>query len=284
MKKIIESNLFKFTVGFAFIALVYFGLVTTVENSLNNLLSTSTQKRLIKPIVHILIAFIVIFAYKLYFKYIEKKEFTEFEFTGASKNIVKGFLFTLVLALFIIAILFFAGNLIVRNGEGWILIPISFSIALISSVGEEILFRGLLFRLTEEKLGSIIAIIFSSLLFGFAHLVNDESTFFSSLAIGLEAGLLLSAVYILTRKLWLNISIHFTWNFFNGIMGFHYLDNKGDNGFFNTELSGNIFLTGGITGIESSMIIVIIGLVLGIYFIKIAYRDNKIIKPYWEKK
>ena len=46
---------------------------------------------------------------------------------------------------------------------------------------EELIFRGIIFRLVEKWLGSWIAIVSSGLLFGFAHAANPNSTIFSSL-------------------------------------------------------------------------------------------------------
>ena len=55
---------------------------------------------------------------------------------------------------------------------------------------EEIVFRGIIYRITEKKLGTIWALIFSSLIFGFGHAANTNFNLFSGLAIALELGLL----------------------------------------------------------------------------------------------
>ncbi len=81
---------------------------------------------------------------------------------------------------------------------------------------EEMLFRGVLFRLVEESAGSWVGIIVSAVLFGAAHAANHGATWISTVAIALEAGVLLAAAYIVTRTLWFPIGLHFGWNFFEG--------------------------------------------------------------------
>ncbi|WP_369812159.1 CPBP family intramembrane glutamic endopeptidase [Mycobacterium tuberculosis] len=44
-------------------------------------------------------------------------------------------------------------------------------------------------------------------------ITNPGATWFSSVAIAVEAGILLGAAYMLTRRLWLAIGIHAAWNF-----------------------------------------------------------------------
>ena len=53
-------------------------------------------------------------------------------------------------------------------------------------------------------------------LFGALHIMNPGATWFSSVAIAVEAGILLGAAYMLTRQLWLSIGIHAAWNFTQG--------------------------------------------------------------------
>ncbi|MGB3796906.1 MAG: type II CAAX endopeptidase family protein, partial [Alteraurantiacibacter sp.] len=77
---------------------------------------------------------------------------------------------------------------------------------------EELLIRGIILRWLEELTGTWIALVISALIFGFLHAGNDNATFFSSLAIAIEAGVLLGTAYILTRSLWLAIGLHAGWN------------------------------------------------------------------------
>ena len=66
-------------------------------------------------------------------------------------------------------------------------------LCLSTAVGEETLFRGILFRWLDERWGVVPALIVSGLLFGFLHLGNPNATVWSSIAIAIEAGLMLGA-------------------------------------------------------------------------------------------
>jgi CAAX protease family protein len=72
------------------------------------------------------------------------------------------------------------------------------------------------FRITEENLGSWIAVVISSALFGLAPIGNPDATWISTTAIALEARVLLAAAYMWTRRLWFAIGIHFSWNVTQG--------------------------------------------------------------------
>ncbi len=76
--------------------------------------------------------------------------------------------------------------------------------------------RGVLFRIVEESLGSWIALALSAALFGALHAFNPGATLTSSIAIALEAGVLLAAVFMVTRRLWMVIGLHTAWNFTEG--------------------------------------------------------------------
>ena len=66
---------------------------------------------------------------------------------------------------------------------------------------EEILVRGVMLRIIEGWLGTWWALAITAVFFGAAHLTNSHATVFGSVAIVLEAGILLGACYLLTRRL-----------------------------------------------------------------------------------
>lgn len=217
MKKIINHPFARFVIGIVIVGVPYFGIMLFGQSLLTSL--PIFEDRLLTTILFIFLGFSVIILYKIYFTFIERKPFFEFAKRNGLSQISNGIIFTILISGVVLLILYLNNNIEITQGNGLGYLPVVFSIAFMSSIAEEILFRGLLFRLSEEKLGSYIAIGISSLLFGIAHYVNPGATILSAVAIGLESGIILSSVYILTRKLWLNISIHFTWNFITGILG-----------------------------------------------------------------
>lgn len=108
-----------------------------------------------------------------------------------------------------------------------ILIPLA--IFLFVGFYEELLNRGYyLTNLAEGFSGKffgprgslLFATIFSSIIFGFMHAANPNSTFTSFVNISL-AGLFLATGYLLTGQLAIPIGLHISWNFFQGnVFGF----------------------------------------------------------------
>jgi membrane protease YdiL (CAAX protease family) len=96
------------------------------------------------------------------------------------------------------------------------------AISLSSGVTEELVFRGVIFRLLWSMLGSWWALGLSSALFGVAHLANPNPDIMAMLGIIFGAGVPLAALYILTGRLWAPIGAHIAWNFTQGyVFGAH---------------------------------------------------------------
>ena len=137
-----------------------------------------------------------------------------------------------------------------------------------TAVGEEMVFRGVLFRWIDEKWNFTVALIVSAAVFGLLHLGNPGATWWSSLAIAIEAGLMLGAAYKCSGTLWLPIGIHWAWNFVQGSI-FGISVSGGDVGasLIRPEISGPDILTGGSFGAEASVIAVVLGAALSSWYI-----------------
>ena len=145
----------------------------------------------------------------------------------------------------------------------------AFFLFLVVAVGEELLFRGVLFRWIDEKFGFAVALVASSLLFGLVHISNDNATWWSAFAIAIEAGLLLAAAYKWSGTLWLPIGIHWAWNFSQGnIFGFAVSGQQAGASLFLSQTQGSDWITGGAFGPEASVIGVLVGLALSAWFIR----------------
>ena len=138
---------------------------------------------------------------------------------------------------------------------------------LVVAVGEEVLFRGIVFRMIDERWGTAVALIASALIFGFVHITNDNATVWSSVAIAVEAGLLLAAAYKWSGTLWVPIGIHWAWNFFQGpIFGFAVSGNDTPS-LIQPLIDGPAWLTGGSFGAEASVPAFVLGLAFAIVFL-----------------
>lgn len=156
-------------------------------------------------------------------------------------------------------------------------------LALISGYTEELMFRGVFFRIFEQGLGSWIALIISSIIFGFMHMVNPNATVLSSVFISLEAGLLMAGAYMLTRRLWMSMGIHFAWNFTLGGVWGTPVSGLDHPGMFRGVLTGPELITGGSFGIEASIVTALIATGLGVVFIYMAMQRGHFIPVPWRR-
>jgi len=132
------------------------------------------------------------------------------------------------------------------------------NMAILSGIGEELIFRGVVYRIFEEMFGSLVALIVSAAFFGATHLANPGATLTSGVAIALEAGVLLGVSYMMVRNLWLPIGLHFGWNFAESAIFGSVVSGNAFKGLFATTMTGPDLLTGGKFGPEASVVAVAI--------------------------
>lgn len=155
------------------------------------------------------------------------------------------------------------------------------AIAITSGVGEEVLLRGIIFRLIEKLGGTWIALAVSAAIFGAAHLFNPASSWVAVIAIAIEAGILLGAIYMLTRRLWAAIGLHAAWNFTQGwvfgvpVSGFKLP------GLVQGRTSGPEWLSGGAFGLEAGAIALLVAGSAGLWVLWVAVRKGEIRKRSW---
>lgn len=91
-------------------------------------------------------------------------------------------------------------------------------VLLFGAAGEEMLFHGYAFQLLIRSMGAFATILPAGVLFGLAHLSNQNVT---ALAIGntIGWGVLLGYAYLRSGALWLPIGLHFGWNFVLPLLG-----------------------------------------------------------------
>lgn len=152
----------------------------------------------------------------------------------------------------------------------------------IGSFVEEIFFTLIIFKLIEEFAGTIISMVFVSLLFGAMHLGNDNASIWNSIFMALEHVFIL-APFILTRRIWMVWAIHFSWNYFQtGVFG---MNNSGmeHTGYIQPAISGPNWATGGNFGIEASYITIALNIVIGLLILFYAVKKEQMVKPIWNR-
>jgi uncharacterized protein len=159
-----------------------------------------------------------------------------------------------------------------------------FGAGLQAAVVEEILMRGIAFRFLEELGGSWFALVLSSALFGILHAGNDNATTFSSLAIALEAGVLLGGAYMLTRNLWLAIGLHFGWNVAQGYLWDVPVSGHAVDGLVEAQSRGSDLVSGGAFGVEASVVALVAATGAGLWIVVLAVRRGHVVRPWWVRR
>ncbi|HYX73191.1 MAG TPA: CPBP family intramembrane glutamic endopeptidase [Steroidobacteraceae bacterium] len=208
----------------------------------------------------LMLSLAMIAAYRSLIELLEQRTAQELRGAGAARELAAGVLAGTALFAFVYLILWAAGAATWEALNGFAGLGRALAVAIASAVGEEIVFRGVVFRRLEGALGTGIALIVSAAIFGLVHAGNAGASWISTLAIALESGVLLGICYAATRSLWLPIGVHFGWNFTEGgifgaaVSGGHY------QGLIGASLSGPAWLTGGAFGPEASLPALIVSL------------------------
>ena len=205
---------------------------------------------------------LLLLAYAGIIRLIERRPVTELEPRRAASELPLGLLARALLFVITVGILALLGFYHVVSVNPWTVIILTLAGNIATGVQEELWFRGLLFRLVEEWLNTWWALALSALIFGLSHLLTPNATLWAGLAIALEAGILLAATYVLTRRLWLTIGMHISWNFVQGGIFGVAVSGATTSGLLNSTLTGPALLSGGAYGAEASIFIVVLSLVV----------------------
>ena len=209
-------------------------------------------------------AVIILATYYWLFKYYEKREITELSMAHALKESTLGVLagmVTISCSILILGLMGYYQVLSINERPFLLVYPLVYQ-GFIGTL-EEVLFRGILYRITEQHLGTRIALVISALLFSVFHLTNEGANFVTFLFVA-AWGVMLALMFSLTRRLWFPIFFHAGWNF---AMVFFGTITSGMDEFipyslFQSELQGPNLLTGGAFGPENSIITIALTLIL----------------------
>jgi hypothetical protein len=184
-----------------------------------------------------------------------------------------------------VLILMALGNYRIDGHRDWLILLAGLATPLATAVYEELWFRGVIFRLTQEWFGTWLAVVISSLIFGFVHWDAAGATLQGLVSISLWAGLLLCATYVLTGRLWLGIGLHAAWNYTQGsVYSGSVSGNAAPDGFFKSTLQGSEWLTGGSFGMEASVVALLVCGTAGALLMAKAVQRDLIVPPPWKRR
>lgn len=225
-----------------------------------------------------------VLAYLFLVHVIEQRVATELAPRRLLRDFSLGAGFGLVLFSAVVGVLWLSGSYRVTGtnpGAHWLIALLA--VGLGAGIGEEILTRGVLFRVIEEGLGTWWALAISALFFGFAHAGNPGATAWSSLAIAIEAGILFALVYHLTRSLWPCIGLHAAWNFAQGTIYGIPVSGMHADGWLVSARSGPDWLSGGAFGAEASVVALTLCSACSLVLLAVALRRGSIVPPAWRR-
>ena len=241
------------------IALLEFGLLASLYLAAAGAVGWAGSVGLAMPIVAFGTAMLGWWFYRYSVQVLERRSASELALEGAGREMLVGLTFgSALFSLCVVAVAGLGGLQV--TGLRW---PANLAemlaVAIMSGFYEEAIFRGVILRHLETALGSLGALGLTALLFGAIHFINPGASFFAVVAISVEAGILLGAAYLVTRRLWLAIGIHAAWNFTQGWVFSIPVSGTGpSDGLLVTVRQGPEWLTGGAFGLEASVIALVV--------------------------
>ena len=271
--RFLQSPVVRMVIAFCFVMVPFILLQIIVQK-----LAIDKSMKLVWPAL--LSAACCFYMYRLYVRAIEQRPATEFAGNYAVRETGLGMAIGALLFCAALGALYLAGAYQVTAVASWTVMIKPFFTMILVGFLEEILFRGIVFRILQNWLGSWIALLLSMVIFALAHMGNNGAT-----ALGLgcvaAAGLLLSAAYMATQRLWLGIGFHIGWNFTQGGLFSVPVSGHPGEGMIQGVLTGPTWLTGGAFGVEGSALALAAVLAAGIALLAYAVKRHQIVAPSW---
>lgn len=181
---------------------------------------------------------------------VERREVTELGGAGALSETACGAGLGVLLGLLTLAPLWGLGYYRIEGvGDGAPLLDQAPEMLLVA-VFEELLIRGVIFRIAEQAWGSRRALAISTVIFVAAHLPGAIS--WMGMLVTAAASLAFTAAYQLSRRLWLPIGMHFAWNYLFSAVFSVPVSGHPAKGWLQGSMRGPEWLSGGAYGIEAT--------------------------------
>ncbi len=211
--------------------------------------------------------------YWAYVNRVERREVTELSGSGALAEWACGAGLGLMLGLLTLAPLWGLGVYRIEGvGDGFQLIK-QMPEMLLVSVFEELLIRGVIFRIAEQAWGSRRALVLSTVIFVAAHLPGEISLL--GVLVTAAASLAFTAAYQVSRRLWWPIGMHFAWNYLFSAVFSVPVSGHEAKGWLHGSLDGPEWLSGGAYGVEASAMALLVWAVAGALLLRQAHTRGR---------
>lgn len=241
---------------------------------------TTTPENLKDPIAGTVFAILVVILYINLYRWYENRKVSELSAAKIPGSLLGGILLGTALASLIILVQHLAHvyDISTTRPFGPVL-PDSWN-TFVNAAVAEILIIGIVFRISEDWLGSYLALAILVVLFFILHITAPGATPISAFAVSMHAAFLLGPAFIFTRSLWFPIFIHFAWDFsFAAIYGASINGYTMEHSLFQSRIEGSDLLTGGYFGPQGSVQAALLCLIAGMIFIRAGSRRGNIKPP-----
>lgn len=280
IRSVLHFPITKIIIGIA----ICFSLFVLIQNFLLKpfFYSIIQDRNIADPIIHCISFIVLLTAYYYLFRLYDKREITELSIKFLHKEMFGGFWFgfsTISLTIFILYLLGYYQAISITTS----LYPIKlFTILMFAAIFEDLFHRGLIVRICENWLGTNLTLVIG-ILVELQHIDNPNTNPFS-LSLYLIWGFTLGMMYIYTKRIWLPFFFHLGWNFSQPFYGSN-LSGLNDMGsIIQSRFNGPELLTGGVFGIENSIITLSLLLAIGIALYYLAKKEGKIVKSRFFKR
>jgi uncharacterized protein len=279
LKRIVSHPLFLLILGFFLIA-----FAMSLPQGIGEILSPMRGRSAgVDLLISIIAAALTVATYLGFNRYIERRPNTDLTLKGAAREWGYGVFLGFAAMVATIGVIALLGGYRITGHNGPEVLTGIAAMAIVSGVTEEILLRGIVFRLVEQWLGSVAALMFSAALFGALHLGNPNASWLAAFAIALEAGVMLGAIYMLTRRLWAAIGLHMAWNATQGGVFGVKVSGTDVQGILTSQSSGSDLLSGGAFGAEASIPAMVICTALGLWILWRAWQNDRFVNASWSR-
>lgn len=213
--------------------------------------------------------------YWVYVNRVERRKVTELGHAGALSEWARGAGLGVLIGLLTLMPLWGLGFYgVERLGDSFALLQQMPEMVLVS-VFEELLIRGVIFRIAEQAWGSRRALVLSTVVFVAAHLPGGINLV--GMLVTAAASIAFTAAYQLSRRLWLPIGMHFAWNYmFSAVLSLP-VSGYDAKGWVRGTISGPEWLSGGAYGIEASAAALLVWVIAATLLLNRADKDGRFI-------
>lgn len=272
MKKISQHWILRIVLGI--VACVFGTFVIKEFITLPILELIIDSKEVSDGIQQLLSGFIIILIYYVVYVNLEKRKLHELALNKFGKDISIGVLTGFGLISLCVLILYGLGYYEAYgfNALSVILLPLTLLIA--AALLEEIVFRGVIYRILEERFGTNIALL-QALVFGVVHYGNENATI-TSVWFVVMLGVVLSLMYTYTQRLWLPFFFHLSWNFAQIVYGTPLSGDTNFNALLSSKFNGPSLFIGSEFGLEDSFFSILFMTLLAVYLYWLCKKKGKL--------